>query len=131
MSVRLSAPYPTIQTHSFLPNPQLGDSQEPTNEIQVRRALDGTLYTYVKSKLSRQRLVLNFKITSAKASEVWEFVRSYHGSQIQYIDHLGVSWVGYIVNNPFEFTFSEKWTTSCDPVRELVDITIEFEGILQ
>jgi hypothetical protein len=131
MTVRLSAPYPTIQTHTYLPHPQLGDTEQPTPEVGTRRAMDGTLYTYTKTKLQRRKLVLNFKITSAKASEVWEFIRSYHSSQIRYIDHLGRGWIGYIVNNPFEFTFSSGWPTVCDPVRELVDITIEYEGYLE
>jgi len=131
MSVTFAAPYPAIQTTSLLPNPVLGDSEQPTVEVQTRRALDGTLYTYTKTKLGRRKLVINFRVTRMKGLEFYEFIRSYHGYKMKYLDHLDRTWIGYIVNNPFEFTTSERWRSKRYPYGEMMEFTVEFEGMLQ
>jgi hypothetical protein len=41
------APYPAIQTTSLLPNPQWSDQEGLLDEVLWKRAMDGTLYTYV------------------------------------------------------------------------------------
>ena len=131
MSVTFGAPSPGIQTTTLLPNPVLGDSEQPTVEVQTRRTLDGTLFTYTKTKNGRRRLVLNFRVTRMKGLEFKEFIRSYHASQVLYTDHLGRAWQGYIMNNPFEFTTSAKEASRRYPYGERMEFTVEFEGFLQ
>lgn len=131
MSVLFAAPYPQITTTSLLPNPVLGDSEQTTVEVKTRRTLDGTLYTYTKTKLGRRRLVLNFRVTRMKGLEFYEFIRSYHGSEMKYVDHLDRIWVGYIINNPFEFTTSARWPSRRYPYGEMMEFTVEFEGVQQ
>ena len=131
MSVIFAAPYPAIQTTSLLPNPILGDSEQTTVEVQTRRTLDGTLYTYTKTKLGRRRLVLNFQVTRMKGLEFYEFIRSYHGYEMKYIDHLDRTWVGYIINNPFEFTTSARAASKRYPYGMKMEFTVEFEGVQQ
>jgi len=41
MSIRLKA----HQTVTYLPNPEFGDSEALLDEVQKKRAIDGTLYT--------------------------------------------------------------------------------------
>lgn len=131
MSVFLRAPYPSVQTTTTLPNPLLGDSEGATVEVATRRTLDGTLFTYVKTKHDRRRLHLNFRVTRTKGLEVYEFIRSYHASPMLYYDHLDRIWLGYIMNNPFEFVTDSTWKSERYPHGEMMTFTLEFEGILQ
>jgi hypothetical protein len=100
----LRAPYPGVQTTTLLPAPRWGDSKALTASVLRMRAMDGTLYTYVRSKNGKKRLQWEFEISRNKALELREFFNSYHSALIQAIDHDGDSWVGYMLSNPFEFT---------------------------
>ena len=66
--------------------------------------MDGTLYTYIKTRNGRKKFKWEFEIARDKALEVREFINSYRGELIQITDHDGDIWVGYLRNNPFEFT---------------------------
>ncbi len=50
------APYPTHQTASVLPDPKFSDSEALTDAVSVKRAMDGTRYTYIKTKAGRRKL---------------------------------------------------------------------------
>ena len=52
----VQAPHPALEATTLLPNPQFGDGENLTDEVQVKRAMDGTLYTYVKTKNDRRHL---------------------------------------------------------------------------
>ena len=104
MSFVLRAPYPQLSMTALLPSPKWGDSKALTSTIQSMRSIDGTLYTYVKSRGGRKKFQWEFEIARNKALELREFINSYQGSIIQVIDHDGDTWVGYLRNNPFEFT---------------------------
>lgn len=127
----LEAPYPSIQTATLLPNPMLGDSDNLRVEILTKRAMDGTLYTYVKKKDSRKRLVFNFQVTRMKGMEVKEFYHSYAASRVKITDHLGRIWVGNFMTSPLELEFTGPWKSKRYPQGEIISLTLEFEGILQ
>jgi len=127
--ITMEAPYPSIQTTSVFPNPQLGDSEELTDEVITKRAMDGTLYTYVKTKGLRRRLVWELSMSRMKALELRNFVRSYFASKMRITDHLDRVWVGHLVNDPFEFTTPAR--AEFFPGHERQTIQIEFEGIMQ
>jgi hypothetical protein len=120
MAIRLEAPYPLVETTSFLPNPSFSDSEGLTEEIVQKRTMNGRLYTYVKTKSGRRRLLLSFTLDRMKGLELRAFFRSYYYSKIKLTDHLGISWIGYFTSNPFEFETNSK---------ERQNIQIEFEGI--
>ncbi len=40
----------SYQTTTLLPNPEWSDSVQFTGEVAIKRAVDGTRYTYTKSK---------------------------------------------------------------------------------
>jgi hypothetical protein len=127
--IRLSAPYPTIETVTLLPNPEFGDSEALRDTVQMRRAMDGTTYSYVRRTGGRRQLQYDFNLSRAKALELIAFVRSYQASKVQIIDHLNETWVGNITVNPTEFeTVSRSVTT---PGRERVNVRLEFEGVKQ
>jgi len=125
----LGAPWPSIQTTSLLPNPVLGDSDNLRAEVQTKRSMDGTLYTYVKSKDGRVRLVFNFQITRMKGLEIMEFYRSYAASKIKIQDHLDRIWVGNFMTSPIELDFTGPWKSRRYPNGEMITLSIEFEAV--
>ncbi|KKK64227.1 hypothetical protein LCGC14_2986340 [marine sediment metagenome] len=46
------------RTTIALPNPRFNDSENLTNDINIKRTLGGQIFTYVKSK-DRRRLILD------------------------------------------------------------------------
>lgn len=120
--IKLEAPYPAIVTTSFLPNPQLSNAESLTATLTMKRATDGTLRTYVKTKNGRRKMLWNFVLDRGKALELRAFVLSYHSSQLRVTDHEDRVWLGYIMNNPVEFDGA---------ARGRVAVTLEFEGIEQ
>jgi len=125
MSFILRAPYPAARTTALLPSPKWGDSKSLAATIKTLRSLDGTLYTYVKSRNSRKKFQWEFELSRNKALELREFINSYRGTLIQVIDHDTDTWVGYLRNNPFELSGvgrAVNW-----PGGETMQIMLEFE----
>jgi hypothetical protein len=126
------APYPALQTTSLFPNPDFGDSEGLAVSLSIKRAMDGTLYTYIKRK-GRHALSWTFTLTRNKALELRAFIESYFASQIQVTDHTGRIWVGHFIRKPFEFRGERRAAPAIDPMPRGEDysITIEFEGVEQ
>ena len=121
----MKAPYPGVRTTTLLPSPRWGDSKALTATVMSMRAVDGTVYTYVKSRANRKRFQWDFEIARNKALELREFINSYQGKLIQVIDHDGDTWIGYLRNNPFEFMGEGRavgW-----PGDETMTVQLEFE----
>ncbi len=127
MSVQFTAPYPQNQTTTFVRNPEWNDSENLKDQIDVKHALDGTLYTYIKKQAHRRRLMFSFILTFHKALELQGFFRAYYASKIYIKDHLEKEWVGYATNNPFEFTTDGRGTPGGGG--ELVNFQLEFEAV--
>ncbi len=111
-----------FQTTTVLPNPRWNDSENPTVEIITKRAMQGTLYTYAKTKNERRKLSMSFDLTRQKALELRAFIRAYYQSKIRLTDHIGQVWVVNFTSNPFEFATSPS---------EWKNIQLEFEGVKQ
>lgn len=125
MSFILKAPYPAVVTTTLLPSPSWGDSKGITATVTRMRSMDGTLYTYVKTRDGRKKFQWDFEMSRNKALELREFINSYNSSLIQVTDHDGDTWIGYLRNNPFEFTAvsrAKDW-----PGDETMSVTLEFE----
>ena len=129
----LQAPHPTLVATTLLPNPEFGDSERLTDEVLMKRAMDGTLYTYVKTKNSRRNLQWTFRLTRNKALELRAFVQAYYAAKIRVTDHNERVWVGHFINNPFEFDTPSRAAPAIAPMPrgETQEITIEFEGVEQ
>lgn len=129
----LQAPHSAPVATTLLPNPQWGDGENLTDEVMVKRAMDGTLYTYVKTKNGRRRLEWAFRLTRNKALELRAFIQAYYAAKIRVTDHNERVWVGWFTNNPFEFDTSDRAAPALAPMPrgEFVEITIEFEGVEQ
>ncbi len=125
----LQAPHPSLQTTTILPNPRFGDSEGLRVEVVVKRALDGTRYTYIKRKMGK-KLQWTFNLTRNKSLEIRAFIQSYFASTIVITDHNDRKWIGNFVNNPFEMSTERRAAPAISPMPrgESVTITIEFEG---
>lgn len=99
----LQAPYPAVQTTVVLPSAELGNHRKLAATVQTIRAMDGTLYTFIKSKRGRKSYQWDIICTKDKSLEVKEFVKAYAGSLVSVADHNGTKFVGHLTMNPIEF----------------------------
>lgn len=129
----ISAPYPGLQTTSLLPNPEFSDTEALTDAVITKRAVDGTLYTYVKTTGGRKKLQWTFLLTRNKGLELRAFLTAYAASKVMVVDHNDRAWVGYFTNNPFELTSVRKAGPAIQdwPRGETHTVTLEFEGVEQ
>jgi len=131
--IQFEAPYPGIQTIVQYPNPLLSDTEALAASMSSRRALDGTVYTYVKTKGGRRKMTLSLRMLRPKALELRAFILSYFASKLKVTDYNDRIWLGHFTNNPFEFDTSDRaGPETNDGLRsEIQTITIEFEGVEQ
>lgn len=125
MSLKLQAPVPSLQTTIILPSPQFSDSEAPQGTIDIKRSINNTLYTYVKSN-SRSKLTYTLILSRMAALELRAFILAYYRATIRLTNHKGEVWDVKFTSNPSEF--SGKGRASSDPGQETVEITLEFEG---
>lgn len=127
------APYPAIQTALITVNPDFSDTEALTSTVSSKRAVDGTLYTYIKRKGGRRKMTWTLVMARPAALAMRAFLFSYFASRIKVTDHNDRIWVGYFTNNPFEFdTPSGGGPAYSDGLRnDLQSITLEFEGVEQ
>lgn len=118
----LQAPYPALTTTVILPEPQFSDQESQTHGMTIKRAIDGTRRTYLRTTGGRRRLLWSFTLTRAKGLELRQFIRDHHSSRVRVIDHNDRAWVGWLMNNPVELN---------QPGRDGMTTTLEFEGIEQ
>jgi hypothetical protein len=118
----LSAPYPSLQTTSVLPNPQFGDAESLCVTVTRKLSMNGKRRTYIKRHDSRRKLQWSFRLTRYKALELRAFLTSYFAAQIKVVDHNGRVWLGCFTSNPFEFDWPDRYTQT---------IQLEFEGVEQ
>jgi hypothetical protein len=129
---QFEAPFPAPVTTSVLPNPEFSNPESLTDSVDPRRAMDGTLRTYIKRK-DRCKMQWTFSLTRNKALEIYAFLVSYFASDIRVTDHENRVWIGNFTNNPFEFTGDRKAGPAVQnwPVGETYTTTLEFEGVEQ
>ena len=64
--VIIQAPALSIETTTFLPKPNFGNTRNQAVSANFKRAMDGTLYSTVK-KTGDNTLSLDFRLTRLKA----------------------------------------------------------------
>lgn len=128
MSVILQAPAPAIETTTVLPNPEFSDVENQKIEVQVRRSMDNTKRTYVKSN-ERRALSYSFVLTRAKALELRAFVESYYRVPLFLTNHKNELWLVHFTINPFEFNAAGRHKSA--PGGEYTTISLNFEGTIQ
>ncbi len=108
----------------LLPSPELGDTEELTNELNLKRTETGLTYTYVKRNLDR-KLKYEFHMDRAKAYELRSYVDLTAGKKITLENWKGEIWQGYILNNPFELITHVRGG-ACG---ERFIVHVEFDGV--
>ena len=83
MTFTLVAPIPLTETTTVLPNPNFGDQEGATGELNILRTVKGRRRTYVISK-DRRKLRWDFTLSRNKAIELFEFYRSYNAERSTY-----------------------------------------------
>lgn len=104
MSFIIQGPYPLMQSTLLLPSPKFGNQKNLASSVQVLRAMDGTVYTYVKPKRGRKVHRWDFVTTKDKVREVIQFVEEFSGGLLRTVDHDGTERIGYLTINPLEVT---------------------------
>jgi hypothetical protein len=125
MSLILQAPLPGVTTSTVLPNPEFNDSEGRRIGLDVKRAMDGTKRSFVKSN-ARAKLQYSFRLSRMKALELRAFVQTYFRAGIRLTNHKDEVWEGNFISNPFEFETEARaggW-----PGNEIVEITLELEA---
>lgn len=125
MSFLLQAPAPDIQTTSILPSPVFNDSESKRASVSLRRSMNNTKRSYVKSS-TRSRVSYSFNLARMKGEELRNFILAYYRAKLRWTDHLGDVWEGYFTINPFEFSGAGRAAGS--PGSETVDVTLQMEG---
>lgn len=121
----VQAPYPAVKTTLLIPSPRMGNGKNLQATVQTLRMVDGTLYTYKKSKRGRKVHRWEFIVSSDKALEIKAFMDSYQGNLMKVVDHDEITHIGYLVLNPFEEICdgrSSNW-----PGGEAYQITLQLE----
>lgn len=112
--ISLSSPEHTL----YLPNPELGDTENLQSTIEVKLALDGTRRTYVRSSDDRL-LSYTFRLSRAKALELEVFIDNNHSRSFRLHNHKDEDWQVVFVTNPFDFV---------DPRADETTINLQFQG---
>ncbi len=122
---KLEAPHPGYQTTILLPSPTWGNTLEVASSMASIRAMDGTLYTYVKARAGRKRFQFSFEIARSKAMELRAFIRVYYRFPVRLTDQDNNQRVVYMQSNPFELAANSK--AESFPGGETVTISLDFE----
>jgi len=108
----------------LLPNPNFGDAEGLRATLITKRAIDGSLYTFVKKRHQAKTYLWDFQVTRNKALEVLEFYKAYNSVEvIAYWNDR--TFRGFFKNNPWEE--STLGSAHGSPGGEYVKITIELE----
>lgn len=115
----MSIKFTYLSTEIELPSPQLGDVQSFDFGLLTKRAMSGAMYTHKKTPVTR-RLSMDFvNLSDTNTSELLNLYLAAGGQNIIFKDWRDRTWIGRIVNNPFEYTVLKNYNT----------IHIDFEGI--
>lgn len=102
MSFIVQGPFPLMQTTLLLRSPELTNTRKLTASVQTMRSMNGTLYTYVKSKRGRKVHTWDFISSRDKMLETKSFVEQYSGGLVQVVDHESTRRIGYLTMNPLD-----------------------------
>lgn len=102
MSFVIQGPFPLMTSSLLLPSPLVGNTEANTATVLTMRSMDGTVYTYVKTKRGRRKFTWNFVTSKDKALEAKEFVKLFADGLVKTVDHTDTVRIGYITINPLE-----------------------------
>lgn len=116
----LRAPANGPETMTVLPDPEFDDSYKFDVEAKLRKSMNDTPYTYVRSAGVRQ-LVFTILMDRSKSLEFIAFVEKYFDTKIQLTTHLDEIFHGYITSEPPTLQSTGRVNAQ--------SVDIEFEGV--
>ena len=130
----LKAPYPVLQNVTVLPSPEFSDTESALSTITLKRAMNGTRYTHLRTS-DVFKFLWSFNLTRKKSLELIEFHRSYADKLWQITDHKNRELIGICMTNPLELTPQSRgvYGTACSSAKtsyESVTVDLEFEGYI-
>jgi len=121
---RIEAPYPGVQEIMHLPNPLFGNSENANVDVFIKKAMDGTKQTHVKTTGTRT-FNFSFNVTRTMAIQFRSFCESWlHRTmriRIFYPDNTTII-DGVIIDNPISITMDS---------RNNVTLQFSFEGVIK
>ena len=118
MTITLQAPYGLIQATILLPSGNLGDSISPRLKVNIRNAMDGTIYSTIKTS-NRVTLSWDLDLTLAKFRELDQFCEAYTSIPWRVYDWNDIQYKVILMSNPLQSTIVGYNT---------VNTRLEFEG---
>jgi hypothetical protein len=127
MTISLYYPtYGSATSSVVLKNPDYGNSEQYNNNVLFHLGMDGTIYSYKKSK--KQTLLLTFSaVSKAKIAEFTAFLTANVGYELGYVDTLGGIWRVRIINNPLE-TATTTGVGECEISSMTIQMRAEYAG---
>lgn len=108
-----------------LPVPLWGDKEKTANTMNLRRAMFGATYTYVKTN-NRRNLSYSFNLGRRKSLELRAFLKDNLSTPIKLTNYYkGESWLVKLANTPVEFTFQDRSPTD----HGRIQVELQLEGI--
>ena len=128
--ITMSYPARNPSSSIVLRNPVLGNSDQFDVKTRFRKSMSNTLRSY-KSTPEMHTLLMQFvDLDKDKIDELLDFFKQSGGNEIKLLDHRGVTWRGYISNQPFEAaTVGPADEVSAGSLNriEVSTVTIEFK----
>lgn len=103
-----------------LPNPSLGNSKSLNINTNFKMAMDGKVYSYIKTPIKRKFFMTFNSLTDDDITNIITFIKENGYQELNYNDHDGDDWTGKITSNPLE---------TIQPNRGFYSMVLEFEGV--
>lgn len=116
-----------------LPDANFGNTSNDEISLNLKKAMDGTIYTYVKVKSPGEvKLTFDWTLTRVKLLELQSFFTAdVIANPLLLIDSNGVVWDVILITNPITIRMESRGDLGQNDIRgELGSVTLEFRGRL-
>lgn len=113
----------------LLPNPDLEDEEGLKRDVLLRRAMDGTRHTHVKTSTERRLTFVFTNIGQGKLLELEQFLRANFAKTMFLETFRGQVWQGFIANEP-DISVEGRSNPAGGSRKEQGSFTLEFVGVL-
>lgn len=124
--------FPSQTRLLILPNPTLQNSKAINSIASFDQAMDGTDYSYIKSKTKKSLISLSFILSREKFLELLDFHNDFLEKDWEVTDHNGEKIIGKCQTNPLEgSSIGRSFYTACTSMGESYQVSIDIKGIVQ
>lgn len=117
---------PTMQVG--LRNPKFGNVHTVHLQTVAKRSRNGMLYIFKRTP-TYESFKLEFdRIDETRFQKLITFMKATAGQIIQYQDHKGVKWNGYLLTDPFELVNDHKGLNDVGSRVDWYTLSLQFEG---